>query len=615
MEGRVIVRKIKNNPTLALLIIIIMCITLIMGCVGDRGPQPADILPRLEAAYNNQDIYAMARCFEPSVVDAAFGLLDLFGLGGSLMEAVLPLFSSILGATGALDEGQWGTVRLSEVSTQMEGNSRARLTYEVHLTFADGRTSTFTETIQTVLVDGVWYIAAIQMPMQSGTERQSVTEAPPQTPVLNENEPNTNVGSQAQEIERFLLDVLYPFSEDRAWVQFSSNGVSVAAVINIYGEILFERELRSSRNPITAPFTDGLSYIIFRESDDMYFYIINNDGMILYDSSADDNNFILLGYGDGHFVVAQHISNFATNEWRLGTIDANGNILNELKEHPNLRDSMRRPMVETLTSRRGIYSNNYTYHSEYLGGGWWSLSGRGNISRVWYDANTNNLYNNRGLVDLIGINIAQISGTYNGKILVGRDVLLTPDLSAGIYHRLDFGASSPVSGGCVRRWGGIGPITHNANYIGEGLVFNREAGAYFNLYGEKAFTMPAVLDGMEFVGGPFQGGYAALRIIGADRNIYVTVIDKTGTMQYEPVMVEDFFFLNAGYGYVIVATVGGVTELLGRNGNVVNIGHDNLDNLGNATFANLSGGFFLRSSSNTYLALDGRVIEYAIRVR
>jgi len=169
----------------------IICLSLIIGCATDTpapiepppslfqadtpaiqftptpqlttGAHPSDILARLESAYNNQDIYAIARAFEPGVVDAAFAILDMFGMGGSLVELVMPLFSTALGASGVLDDGQWGTVNLTEISTQIHGNT-ATLTYEVQLTFSNGTVYSFTETIQTIQINGVWYISALQLP-------------------------------------------------------------------------------------------------------------------------------------------------------------------------------------------------------------------------------------------------------------------------------------------------------------------------------------------------------------------------------------------------------------------------------------------------------------------
>lgn len=56
------------------------------------------------------------------------------------------------------------------------------------------------------------------------------------------------------------------------------------------------------------------------------------DGNVLFDSQiTSDGGYLILGYGEGHFFVTQYIENFDVNEWQYGTIDKNGNILNEMK--------------------------------------------------------------------------------------------------------------------------------------------------------------------------------------------------------------------------------------------------------------------------------------------
>ena len=125
--------------------------------------QPKDILPKLEKAYNDQDMNAIVECFDPSIQSATIGFLELFGLKGEAMKQIMPFFSQVLGASGLLDNGQWGTVRLEEISTQIDGTD-ATLVYSVNLSYSDGTTQQIEDTVQTVLIDGTWYIAAIQIP-------------------------------------------------------------------------------------------------------------------------------------------------------------------------------------------------------------------------------------------------------------------------------------------------------------------------------------------------------------------------------------------------------------------------------------------------------------------
>jgi hypothetical protein len=122
---------------------------------------PATILPRLEKAYNDQDIYAIIECFEPSVSQLLWGVSSLLGIKEDAAKNIIPFASQALGASGAMDSETWGSVALTGISEDISGTT-ALLTYNVSLTYKNGTKSSFEETIQTVEVGGQWYIAAFQ---------------------------------------------------------------------------------------------------------------------------------------------------------------------------------------------------------------------------------------------------------------------------------------------------------------------------------------------------------------------------------------------------------------------------------------------------------------------
>jgi hypothetical protein len=121
---------------------------------------------------------------------------------------------------------------------------------------------------------------------------------------------------------------LEPFSEDRAWVKFFQGQIKSTGLIDNYGDLLFhiDKDLIYS-----SPFKDGLSYSLVSGKPNYTYFIIDSSGNILNSNMNGENNYVLLGYADGHFIVLEHITNFDTNEWRLGTIDEHGNIKNELR--------------------------------------------------------------------------------------------------------------------------------------------------------------------------------------------------------------------------------------------------------------------------------------------
>ena len=63
----------------------------------------------------------------------------------------------------------------------------------------------------------------------------------------------------------------------------------------------------------------------------------------------------MLGYGYSHFLVAKKTENFDMNEWRLGTIDKSGNILNEMKA---LKSPCGYITLESFVTRAQEYPGN-----------------------------------------------------------------------------------------------------------------------------------------------------------------------------------------------------------------------------------------------------------------
>ena len=116
------------------------------------------------------------------------------------------------------------------------------------------------------------------------------------------------------------------FSDGVAWVQYEEDYQTITAVIDTNGDIVFippEPVLHFSN------FVDGYSFYItsYADSRDPQSHIIGKDGV----SIAVDYN--IYAHGGGHFLVAEHVSNFDVDEWRIGTIDAGGAIINPLRNH------------------------------------------------------------------------------------------------------------------------------------------------------------------------------------------------------------------------------------------------------------------------------------------
>ena len=136
-------------------ITILVVMVLSISLVACSEPKPADVLDKLETAYNKQDIYAIIECYEPNVKKFLSGAASLAGMAG--LTDVLPLLSTALGSE--LDMG-FGKITLTEISTEMIDKSTAMLYYNVSIVYSDGQTANFDSSGKVVKVDKEWYIAA-----------------------------------------------------------------------------------------------------------------------------------------------------------------------------------------------------------------------------------------------------------------------------------------------------------------------------------------------------------------------------------------------------------------------------------------------------------------------
>ncbi|MDR1705104.1 MAG: TPM domain-containing protein [Clostridiales bacterium] len=390
-----------------------------------------------------------------------------------------------------------------------------------------------------------------------------------------------------------------PFSIERAWVSYSYENETRTGLIDTAGKLLGSF---SGEAHYAAPFTDNYTFIIHEaDADYCSFSIVDMDGNVAFQSDS----YMILGYGGGHFLAAQHISDFSTNEWRLGTLDAHGNVINEFKTYYTFR---RNDKVQDAVDGVYGYGADFTYNGsylkrcEYLGEGIFSL---GRYNGYLYSISQNELYSPNPNITLVG-------AFYDGFTLGATAELLPANYAGEDLQKIQGVNSVPL-------FDSTRNDAYYLNLYNEGLFFGHVQGGlhgvskdgYFNIHGECVLEFPQ-LNERPFTGGPFSNGYAVLRIIGADKGVYITAIDKSGTMQYEPMKVEAFNVLESCNGYAWV-TIDGRGFIVDPQGNQYTAGIDDLSNMGNDAqlfsgkgYPHLSGGFFI--IGNTYVSLDAQTI-------
>lgn len=132
-------------------------------------------------------------------------------------------------------------------------------------------------------------------------------------------------------LETYPFTKLRPFSEERAWVDFSKSNYSsfCTGVIDTNGKLVYQAE---GQLFYVSQFQDGLAFYREDNTEESPCGIIDSEGNVLCESQISPNGgYLILAYGNGHFFVAQHIRSFETDEWRYGTIDKDGNVLNEMQ--------------------------------------------------------------------------------------------------------------------------------------------------------------------------------------------------------------------------------------------------------------------------------------------
>lgn len=292
----------------------------------------------------------------------------------------------------------------------------------------------------------------------------------------------------------------YVFSEGFAWVR--TDTPNQLAVIDTDGSIMFTLDNVSdgikvsaadsskgiTYDPIEAtPFYDGASVVHPSRYLNAYgFAIYDTNGNLLTSSDDGDDatDIKFLAEGEGIYLLAKTTSGFSENKTVVYCIDKNGNMKSDEIE-----------FSESLHNRDW----------DYIGNGNFAFGGGGIIDGKFIRLDNYDIYNNAD-ADIIKDYIVQI---------VGREGVIPGTVMQTAYIPYD-----------------------NLLYDRDNLdKFDSESGWYdkdLNL----AVSVPDYPDGVTVDRGgvgQFNGGYAPVKLRGADGKYYFTVIDKTGNQVYEPV--------------------------------------------------------------------------------
>lgn len=398
---------------------------------------------------------------------------------------------------------------------------------------------------------------------------------------------------------------IQPFSEGRAWVEFNKDSTVCTGIIDTDGKLLYQAEGQFS---YVSQFKDGTAF--YRESaeETSLCGIIDLDGNLLFESQiTPDGGYLILSYGNGHFFVAQHIQNFDTDGWLYGTIDQNGNILNEMKK---------------LKSEDGKYLSDSNFQAVgYVGESFIRLP------HTWEWNSDSYAFYNLLTAELVFPKYTPVAEFEEGYTLCdtsafdyGSKVMSVDEwLNSADYDMLNPSSNPNYDGeiGGEFKW---------SNDLALGTPFyihGEDDGNMDYGYYDKDWNLVVSLEkyrDKDVEGGPFGDEYAAVILQGADGYRYASAVDQSGDLAYDPIKIDSGELNNSANGYIQVL-IDDEEKIIGPDGTIYTPGVDDLSMLAGLTFGDVSEGFIIMNpeegSSETnpyYVSLDGNTVIDSAKV-
>ncbi len=401
------------------------------------------------------------------------------------------------------------------------------------------------------------------------TAAAETTEAPVAEPTA---EPTAGPTPESEPEEYLHLDGMTvfgyaPFVDGIGWVQYADKTEVYTAAVEEDGHVLF-----TVTGPVcyASRFDQGTAFLVVAEHANgmnyqelyngkkyslskFHYYptvqttyhevILDKKGNVLYTTSrtatstnAEEEH--ILCSGGGKFVVLRHVSNLQYDGWQLGTIDASGNTLDEFQAYSSSAgksgSSIANESMLATWSGEIVLPNSYTAYgaddlARYVGDGLYYLPGS---TSVLYQPSEQ-----RVIIRDDAYNAAK----YDKYWYINQSKSHT---NALMYTYFD----------PYRAEG------DNVFFIRQTYSYKSSVDYYYYNADTKKKTELTIYPEQVKDGSRFHGGYAILRIVGADKNNYITILDKDLKEQFEP--------------FKITASVAGISPHVSNGYFVANDGSD-----------------------------------------
>lgn len=348
------------------------------------------------------------------------------------------------------------------------------------------------------------------------------------------------------DLDGMAIVAMAPFENGVGWIQYMRSGEMYTAAVELDGHVLFEIP-----GPVwyASSFENGTAFVVI--SDNATYYpnadpaigcyeqvapavvheeIYDLSGTVLYSTAPEyavngEEDHILCA-GDDMFVVLRHMAGLELDSWQLGAIDKYGERFYDFVDYSNVGKGL-------LQTWRGKYSGTRSLPTMY-GAGYGNGDQGDGFSRyigegVYYltGSSTAVFYEpeTRTVTDPIGRTL--LGECYGGKVLSTWN---------GSYYIQDIINDSseyavPLQSNLNYEDIGNGSIFRYDHFMTEGLYYHDHA--YYDIEMNRAIEIEQYTS-LKMDGSIFNDGFALIFLVGKDGNTYVTVINDEGTIQFEP---------------------------------------------------------------------------------
>lgn len=389
----------------------------------------------------------------------------------------------------------------------------------------------------------------------SGCKKTTSTEITPAvSEVISSTEyeqiiPEAESEPEPEVVVEPIIEAQYPINRvltdyvgNRAWVQYKTDNDYYYGLIDNNGFLIYSIDYTSLSewNDIRAHSSLDGTYCLYSvggyNGPGKGLIIVDSLGKTVFNSNSqsDEADFYYLGYGDNSYLAIKHVANFSQNGFYFCEISDDGEMVNEIEWPEEGIDK-----YDKGSGIIGVHHFNPSFY--YVGNGvFCGEQDTGTNHHIWYyDKINKNFYssNSKYSKDLKALDIIQ----ENHIIFQGYDGFISANLE-DYYYVFDL---NTVHDSATKLDAEGNGIRIEGNY-GEELINSSEG--IFNFDGSLIHSYPE--DWNIKSAGAFSGGYAFLRLIGADKCTYVTVVNRDGETQYEPIKETEY----CGYwnGYILL---------------------------------------------------------------